>query len=403
MVEDEWGAVADLIIEVSHFEGKSMFQINKDKNILTRLESKSFSELNIREREHLQEWFANMPDALGEELLIIQKEFDGFAETRERLDLLALDKDGQLVIIENKLDDSGRDVVWQALKYTAYCSNLKKSEIIDIFQQYLDRYRDGGNATSQICEFLDAQEIDEVVLNSGNSQRIILVAANFRKEVTATALWLLSHEIQVQCFKVTPFTFKEELLLDVQQIIPMPDAEEFMIGMTSKDVEEKTVRGVVRNSHKLRLEFWEQALDVLSESNVLLYQNISPSKDHWLSAGSGLRSCPYHLIFGKNEVRVEISLSRSERSENKWIFDKLIGQKDELEKAFGDSFCWERLDSGKASRIKYAKSFDGYQQENWPEMIAWLVKHIKLLEITFKKPLQQANQSLKVTSVKNQQ
>ena len=73
-----------------------------------------------------------MPDALGEELLIIQKEFAGFDDTRERLDLLALDKRGQLVIIENKLDDSGRDVVWQAVKYAAYCSNLTKTQIIDI-------------------------------------------------------------------------------------------------------------------------------------------------------------------------------------------------------------------------------------------------------------------------------
>jgi len=38
--------------------------------------------------------------------LIIQKEFDGFNDTRERLDLLALDKEGNIVIIENKLDDT---------------------------------------------------------------------------------------------------------------------------------------------------------------------------------------------------------------------------------------------------------------------------------------------------------
>jgi hypothetical protein len=43
-------------------------------------------------------------------MLIIQKEFCGFNDTNERLDLLALDKWGNLVIIENKLDDSGRDV-----------------------------------------------------------------------------------------------------------------------------------------------------------------------------------------------------------------------------------------------------------------------------------------------------
>jgi RecB family endonuclease NucS len=43
--------------------------------------------------------------------LIIQKEFAGFGDTKERLDLLALDKKGKLVVIENKLDDSGRDAV----------------------------------------------------------------------------------------------------------------------------------------------------------------------------------------------------------------------------------------------------------------------------------------------------
>lgn len=45
-------------------------------------------------------------------VLVIQKEFDGFSDTRERSDLLALDKDGDLVVIENKLDDSGNDVTW---------------------------------------------------------------------------------------------------------------------------------------------------------------------------------------------------------------------------------------------------------------------------------------------------
>ncbi|SNT37492.1 hypothetical protein SAMN05421763_11286 [[Luteovulum] sphaeroides subsp. megalophilum] len=103
-----------------------MFQVDRVRNRLRKLECVSFSELGYREREHLQEWLAAMPEALcasmseGEDgLLIIQKEFDGFDGTRERLDLLALDKQGQLVVIENKLDDSGRDVVWQALKYAA--------------------------------------------------------------------------------------------------------------------------------------------------------------------------------------------------------------------------------------------------------------------------------------------
>jgi len=87
-----------------------MYQIDKTTNSISKLEEKTFSALGFKERENLQEWLAGNPEALGEELLIIQKEFDGFSDTNERLDLLALDKQGNLVIIENKLDDSGKDV-----------------------------------------------------------------------------------------------------------------------------------------------------------------------------------------------------------------------------------------------------------------------------------------------------
>ena len=67
-----------------------MFQIDRTANRLRKLERTSFSEGGFREREHLQEWLASMPDALceamgeGEDgLLIIQKEFDGFDMVRK--------------------------------------------------------------------------------------------------------------------------------------------------------------------------------------------------------------------------------------------------------------------------------------------------------------------------------
>tara|TARA_R100000789_G_scaffold93350_1_gene92482 strand:- start:97 stop:438 length:342 start_codon:yes stop_codon:yes gene_type:complete len=107
-----------------------MYKIDQAANRIIEVDSPKFSELGFTERHHLQEWLAHTPAALGEELLIIQKEFDGFDDTKERLDLLALDKDGNLIIIENKLDDSGRDVVWQALKYACYCSTFTKEQII---------------------------------------------------------------------------------------------------------------------------------------------------------------------------------------------------------------------------------------------------------------------------------
>src|SRR5690606_23878059 len=98
-----------------------MYLINPDKSNIEKLKVKNFTELGFKERNHLQEWIASNPQILDEDLLIIQKEFNGFHDTNERLDLLAIDKQGNLVVIENKLDDSGRDVTWQALKYASYC------------------------------------------------------------------------------------------------------------------------------------------------------------------------------------------------------------------------------------------------------------------------------------------
>ena len=54
-------------------------------------------------------------------------------EMTGRIKQIALDKTGRLVVIENKLDDSGKDITWQAIKYASYCSSLSQEDIIDIY------------------------------------------------------------------------------------------------------------------------------------------------------------------------------------------------------------------------------------------------------------------------------
>ena len=364
-----------------------MFQVDRTTNRLHRLDEKRFGELAIKEREHLQEWLAEMPSALGEELLIIQKEFDGFDETRERLDLLALDRTGQLVVIENKLDDSGRDVVWQALKYVAYCSSLTKSQIVEITQAYLDRHKGGGDARAMIAEFLDEEDIDEVVLNAGNGQRLIFVAAHFRKEVTSPVLWLISHGIAAQCFKVTPYAFGQELFLDVQQIIPTPEAKEFMIGIAEKESEEKSVARAVSDRQSLRMRFWEMALQKLREAGLSRFDAVSPSRDNWIVCGTGLGGVNYSAVFTQGEARVEVVFQSSDKSRNKALFDALVPRREELETAFGGSLHWRRNDDLKKSHIVHASAFDGFNEEAWPDMANWIAESMKRIQSTFDGPL----------------
>jgi hypothetical protein len=150
---------------------------------------------------------------------------------------LALDKKGNLVIIENKLDDSGKDVVWQSLKYVSYCSSLSSSEIEQIYSDYLSLNSDNINAKESLADFFGDEDYGEI-LNIGYSQRTILVSGEYRKEVTSTALWLLNNGIDITCFKATPYLFKEDILIDFKQIIPLEDAEEYIIKIASKQKEE---------------------------------------------------------------------------------------------------------------------------------------------------------------------
>lgn len=372
-----------------------MFKIDKSSNRISPIQSKSFTELGFTERFHLQEWLANQPDALGEELLIIQKEFDGFDDTRERLDLLALDKDGNLVVIENKLDDSGRDVLWQALKYASYCSSLTKQQIIDVYQKYLNRYSGGIDAKTQLCEFFNVSDTEELVLNSGNAQRLVFVAANYRKEVTSTALWLLSHNIQVQCFKVTPYAMSDDLFLNVEQIIPTPEAKEFMIGINAKEAEENQTKMEISNRHKIRPEFWARLLDVLYQSDCELFNNISPSKDNWISATAGVSGCGYFLIFNKKEVRIELVFQRGNAKRNKLFFDKLKENEDVINATFGHPLQWLRQDNAKQSKIVMVKECDAYVVDNWPELTEWFLVTTIKFENAFRAHLPKVNQQLK--------
>lgn len=368
-----------------------LFLINKEKNEAYSINKKTFQELNFKERQHLQEWICKNTNILGERLLIIQKEFSGFDDTRERLDLLAIDEDGNLVIIENKLDDSGKDVVWQSLKYASYCSSLTKSDIRTIYQDYLDEQSEGAVAEKLLCEFLQVEAFDEVELNY-DDQRIIMVAANFRKEVTSTALWLLEHNVRIKCIKVTPYELEGNILLDTEQIIPITDAEEYLIKVANKKQEEIKIKEQKQTSNHIRREFWQQLLQVINQKSNL-FSNVNPTKDNWLACGSGYSGISYQFVVTGSYARVGLWIIGRSQEENKNIFDQLLQHKKSIENEFGYELDWERLDEGKGSRIGYTLSnVSLFNQDDWAEMTEFLATHMIQLERSIKDALRKVMQ-----------
>lgn len=368
-----------------------MYLIDRENNRVSKLKEMTFSELKFKERVHLQEWIANNTTTLGEDLLIIQKEFDGFDETRERLDLLAIDKQGNLVVIENKLDDTGRDVTWQALKYASYCSSLTKQQIFKIYQEYLDKLDIRKESESLIYEFLENEEIP---LNQ--NQRIIFVAANYRKEVTSTVMWLLlKYKLKIQCFKAIPYLLDEQYFLNIEQIIPIKEAEEYTIKMAEKAQEDSSTQEELKNRHIIRKEFWIKLLSSINLKSTL-FQNISPSIYNWIGAGSGVRGIGYNFSISKKYVRVELYIDRGEQTENEIIFEELLKRKVEIESNFGKTLVWEKLEDKRACRIKFENtSFNIFEKDNWEEMIEFLTNGMINLEKSFKEPLKKLHHKAK--------
>ncbi len=360
-----------------------MFLIDTQNKKAVSLEKKSFSELKLSERYDLQEWIADNPLILGENLLIIQKEFDGFPGTNERLDLLALDESGKLVIIENKLDDSGKDVVWQALKYVSYCATLTKSEICDVYQKYL-----GTSAVAQdkISEFYDGQDYESIRLNPvEGDQRIILVAANFRKEVTSTVLWLRNyHGVDITCIKVTPYKDDEKLYLDPEQIIPMQDIGDYQIRLTAKKQEETISSKEEATRYKTRYRFWETALPVL-RSKTGIYNNVSPGKDNWLTGASGHSGVVFNPVIRMDGARAELYIDTGDDVRNMSIYDALKSQESEIAAAFSGELIWQDLPGKRACRI--CAQYHDYglnHEEHWNEIIDWLADNLAALIKIFK-------------------
>ena len=208
-----------------------MFRINPENRESEAIAEVEFAQLGFRERQHIQEWVATNPDILGDNLLIVGKEFSDFDRTSERMDLLAVDRDGKLVIIELKRDDSGADSHWQAIKYASYLSHATASDIVRILADYVAISE--PEAAEQLLHHLNADDLNSL----NHDQRIILASHRFAPEVTSAVLWLnekSADENRISCVQLVPYHDQQtgSLYVQASTIIPVPGVDEYVIRVS---------------------------------------------------------------------------------------------------------------------------------------------------------------------------
>jgi len=72
--------------------------------------------------------------------------------------------------------------------------------------------------------------------------RIVLASAEFSRELTSSVLWLIDHCVDIRCVRLKPYRFDARLLVDVQQIIPLPEVAEFQVQIREKVRKEREAR-----------------------------------------------------------------------------------------------------------------------------------------------------------------
>lgn len=209
-------------------------------NSFIKLTETSFEAENLYEVNNLQIYISNSIDVIDPNLLVISTEFSDWTDSRRSVDILCIDKEGNLVVVELKRTQGGGHMELQALRYSAMLANMKFDKAVKTYESYLEKIGVTADAEQELLKFLEWEEIQEEEF--AQDVRIILISADFSIELTTTILWLNERDIDIKCVRIRLQKDNDTLYFDIQQIIPLPEAADYQVRLNEKAVEERFVR-----------------------------------------------------------------------------------------------------------------------------------------------------------------
>ncbi len=178
----------------------------------------SMAEADRNEPVDLQSWIRSEPEILGDDILIIGEQVQTKAGP---MDFLAIDADGNVVIVELKRDLLSREALAQAIDYASAvaswdvdrlseeCQNFRKQPLEDYLSE-------------------EAEELDWEETSFNDMQRILLVGADIDEGLQRMIEWLSDNygvNINAVIFRYVKTQAGEELLVKTV-IIPEEVARE---------------------------------------------------------------------------------------------------------------------------------------------------------------------------------
>lgn len=288
----------------------AIYLIDPNTKTPTRVEPVDFADIGVNERHDLESWVVAHPELLGERLLVISVEFCRFDRSSKRLDVLALDSEGVLVIVELKLDVAGSHADLQAIRYAAFCSTMTMQDVIEEFASH--RHVSSEEAEQIALNFLALDELPEL----GDRPRIILAAGSVDdQEITSCVLWLRRFGLDISCVEISPYRMPDGgIVLVPKTIIPLPETREYTV-----QVEKKEVAKVQKSKYQAEAaQLWSLVKSEFNRRDCPLKVGMNSDQQWLVVTGGSTDSVHYAWWWMKREksIRVGIGFRSKNADEN---------------------------------------------------------------------------------------
>jgi len=348
-----------------------MFIIDNDGSV-ERVKRQKLEDLELKERTDLQEWIIKDHRILGEdeELLIVTSEYSGFENTLDRLDILALDPKGCLVVIELKRDKADKYTDLQAIKYASYCSTLTAREIQEEYREFKMKRGEGELSADEIGKyFANFLEDGQITFSEegwaefdlDNRPRIILAAGGFGLEVTSPVMWLSQEfDVNISCVRLSAYERDGEYLIHGNKIIPVPEAEEFMTRRQEKEAAK-------RKSLRPRKQAYLDLFTKISNKYSMINSDWNGRKPlarnaYGFNSSAGDSGLEYIWAYRREtKFGVELYIDTNDQNRNKEIFSFLKSHRDDVENEF-EQVTWDDMTGSRAFRVRVSKEV-GYAED----------------------------------------
>ena len=327
---------------------------------------KSFTDMGIGERTDIQRLLRTQIEVLGDDLYVLSEEFAEWDDSKRRIDLLAIDKQAWLVVIELKRTQDGGHMELQAIRYASMVAAMTFQRAVEIHEVFLDSLgQPPAEAKDRMLRFLGWSAPDEDSFAS--DVRIVLVSEGFSKELTTAVLWLNSRDINIRCIRLQPYRADGKTLIDVQQVIPLPEAQEYTIRIREKQQQERRSRSArfSEESQQACVDYWQGVLDELTPSGIL-EPGIKPPRKEDIRFKVGWPD--FHLKAYFSRALPEAGVWLSCRGDNGFAnYEALEAHRAEIERAMGGLVKWTAdEDREKGSLSSRLPSFDANDKSDWP-------------------------------------